>query len=237
MAGETVKSEAICLSVSPWSRTSHVVSWLTPAGCVSTVVKGAVRPKSAFLGQYDLNYTCEIVYYARAHGELHALRECAAVERRDALRSDWRSLSAAGYMRLLAGRLAPQGPECESWHGLLACALDRLSKCASDVSAASAERRQLRQAALVAFELEALHLLGLSPEIEAETGAFAIRGERKMPVSREVFGFIRKVCAAPRSPSLPPVPLDALRVVGVYYNFHVGCASEARRSVMRLVQT
>ena len=34
MAGETVKSEAICLSVRPWSQTSHVVAWLTPRGKV-----------------------------------------------------------------------------------------------------------------------------------------------------------------------------------------------------------
>ena len=43
MAGETIKTEAICLDIRPWSRTSHVVSWLTPMGKVATVVKGAVR--------------------------------------------------------------------------------------------------------------------------------------------------------------------------------------------------
>ena len=75
MAGETVKTEATCLRISPWSRTSHVVSWLTPSGRVATLVKGAVRPKSAFLGQYDLFYRCDLLYYARASGDLHALRE------------------------------------------------------------------------------------------------------------------------------------------------------------------
>ena len=65
MAGETVGSRATCLSIVPWSRTSHVVVWLTPAGKVTTVAKGAVRPKSWLLGQYDLNYTCDILYYAR----------------------------------------------------------------------------------------------------------------------------------------------------------------------------
>ena len=55
---------------------------MTSEGPVTTVVKGAVRPKSAFLGQYDLNYTCEIVYYSRAKGELHALRECSPLSTR-----------------------------------------------------------------------------------------------------------------------------------------------------------
>ena len=49
MAGETTKTEAICLDIRPWSRTSHIVRWMTPEGPVTTVVKGAVRPKSAFL--------------------------------------------------------------------------------------------------------------------------------------------------------------------------------------------
>ena len=67
MAGEIIKTQGIVLTVHPWSRTSHVVTWLTPDhGPVTTLVKGAVRPKSAFLGQYDLFYTCDILYYARA---------------------------------------------------------------------------------------------------------------------------------------------------------------------------
>ena len=97
MAGETVKCEAICLDVRPWSRTSHVVSWLTPHGRIVTLVKGAVRPKSAFLGQYDLNYTCEIVWYRRAKGDLHALRECSPLVLRENLRGDWRALLAAEH--------------------------------------------------------------------------------------------------------------------------------------------
>ena len=97
MAGETTKTEAVCLDIRPWSRTSHIVRWMTPDGPVTTVVKGAIRPKSAFLGQYDLNYTCEIVYYSRAKGELHALRECSPLSTRDSLRSNYRALVLAEY--------------------------------------------------------------------------------------------------------------------------------------------
>ena len=76
MAGEIIKTQGIVLTVHPWSRTSHIVTWLTPDhGPVTTLVKGAVRPKSAFLGQYDLFYTCDLLYYARATADLHALRE------------------------------------------------------------------------------------------------------------------------------------------------------------------
>ena len=99
MAGETLKTEAVCLRIYPWSRTSHIVHWLTPHGRLATVVKGATRPKSAFLGQYDLNYTCEIVYYLGSRGDLHALRECSPEIARASLRGNLAALLLADHMR------------------------------------------------------------------------------------------------------------------------------------------
>ena len=220
MAGETVKTAAICLRIAPWSRTSHVVEWLAPSGRVATVVKGAVRPKSAFLGQYDLNYTCEIVYYARARGELHALRECSPAAMRDGLRRDYRALALADYFRGQVAELAPSGPDCQEWFELLSASLDRLdAPCAS------------RLGELLEFELAVLHLSGLAPEVEAEAGAFALRGERQIPVSPEVIGCLRN----PRSEKNPQILLDAARVVGVFYSFHLDCALDVRRTVLRLI--
>ena len=86
MAGEIIKTTGTVLAIHPWSRTSHVVAWLTPDhGVVSTLVKGAVRAKSAFLGQYDLLYTCDLLYYARASGDLHALHQDRVFHRRAVL--------------------------------------------------------------------------------------------------------------------------------------------------------
>lgn len=221
MAGETIKSEAICLSIIPWSKTSHVVAWLTPHGKITTVVKGAVRPKSAFLGQYDLNYTCEILYYARAKGDLHALRECVPIERRDELRDDYRSLAFAGYVRYLIERLVPQGPEAEEWYELLSRTLGALPSEPSSLLPK-----------FLSFELEVLHLLGLEPEIEAESGGFFLRGERSIPVSKEVADYLRH----PRKKSENlQIPLDAARVIGVFYQFHVDLPVEVRRTTLGLI--
>ena len=220
MAGETVRDEAICLSIWPWSQTSHVVSWLTPRGKVGTVVKGAVRPKSFFLGQYDLNYTCDILYYGRAHGDLHALRDCQPLNRRDALRDDYRALALAGYFRWLAADFAPVGPDCAAWFDLLSAALDALADAAPPLQS------------LLRFELDVLHLLGLSPEIEAESGVFQLRGERTIPVSRAVAAYLRN----PGQNSCDPqIPLDAARVIGVFYHFHLDCAPDVRRTVLALI--
>ena len=221
MAGETIKSEAICLDIRPWSRTSHIVTWLTPHGKVGTVVKGAVRPKSAFLGQYDLNYTCEILYYARAKGDLHALRECTPTNLREALRRDYRALVLSGYFRQQAETLAPNGPEAAEWYELLAASLDRLT-----ATTAGGHVRELLK-----FDLRALELSGLSPELEADSGAFSLRGERQMPVAPATAAAIRD----PDGEKNPQILLDAARVIGVFYKFHLDCALDVRRMVLGMI--
>jgi len=222
MAGETIKTEAICLDIRPWSKTSHIVSWLTPHGRVATIVKGAERPKSFFLGQYDLNYTCEILYYARAKGELHALRECVPVERRDVLRDDYRSLALAGYFRRLAAELSPVGPDAEEWYESLARSLDGLLARGPSVSSF---------ARLLTFELRVLDLLGLRPQVGSEGGTLVLRGERKIPVSSAVVAALE----APDGKNNRQALIDAARVVGVYYQFHVNCASDVRRAVLGMI--
>ena len=224
MAGETTKTEAVCLDIRPWSRTSHVVRWMTPDGPVTTVVKGAVRPKSAFLGQYDLNYTCEIVYYSRAKGELHALRECSPVATRENLRSNYRALVLAEHMRAQVATLAPHGAESGSWHSILGSALDSLA-CGAEHSP-----RDL-VVALLKFELAILELSGLSPEIEAESGVFSLRGERQMPISQEV----ARCMDDPEGEKNLQILLDAARAIGVFYAFHLDSAPETRRTVLRMI--
>jgi len=217
LAGETIKSEAVCLDIRPWSQTSHVVTWLTPSGKVTTVVKGAERPKSYLLGQYDLNYTCEILYYARAKGEVHALRDSFPLKLREELRGDYRKLAVAGYFRWLMREFAPQGRDCARWYDLLAESLDGLEATVS---------------ALVRFELKVLDLLGLRPEIEAAEGGFLLRGERRIPVSAEVAEYLR-------DPTRPvknlQTPLDTARVIGVFYHIHLDSAPDVRRTVLGMI--
>ncbi len=222
MAGETIRSEAICLAIRPWSQTSHVVTWLTLRGRLGTVVKGAVRPKSFFLGQYDLNYTCDILYYARAHGDLHALRECAPINRRDALRDDFRKLALAGHFRRLVADYAPTGPEAVAWYDALDSALDAL--CGN--SSISLVRRLLR------FELDVLHLQGLSPELEAEEGSFRLRGERTIPVSPAVAACLREPL---HDGDGVETPHDAARVLGVFYQFHLDASIDSRRTILSMI--
>ena len=253
MAGETIKTEAICLDIRPWSRTSHVVSWLTPMGKVATVVKGAVRAKSQFLGQYDLNYTCDILYYARAKGELHALRECVPLEMREELRGNYRKLALAGYMRRLVAELAPMGSDGEAWFRMLSSALGRLVGWSAD---------RMNNEPLVGlfleFELEVLRLAGLKPDFgrfgdvasacrgdrdgtgeewlpfSVEAGSFKNGEGRCIRVSRETAEYLANGAKKAKSSQ---IPLDAARVIGVFYQFHLDCASDVRRTVLEMISS
>ena len=70
--GVILKDTAIVLRVAPVSNTSRMVQWFTPAyGKITTLIKGAQRPKSAFLGQFDLFYSCELLFYARERNHIH----------------------------------------------------------------------------------------------------------------------------------------------------------------------
>ena len=236
MAGETIKTEAICLDIRPWSQTSHVVSWLTPNGKLMTVVKGAVRPKSSFLGQYDLNYTCEILYYARAKGDLHALRDCVPLDVRERLRSNYKALALAGYFRQLAGELAPSGPDCSAWYRLLSSSLTTLN---SQLTTSPP-----LPSSLIAFELDILRLSGLSPDFSGydpsaewssfsvETGSFGATEGRCIRISREVAAYLMHPL---RPVNNSQIPLDAARVIGVFYQFHVDCSLDARRTVLGMI--
>ena len=229
MAGETIKTEALCLDIRPWSKTSHIVKWLTPNGKVGTIVKGAVRPKSFFLGQYDLNYTCEILYYARARGDLHALRECTPVERRDGLRGDYRRLLLAEHVRQVTGELASAGPEARGWYDLAVSALD------------GAVQSDNLLGDMLEFEISALRLAGVSPDFTGcrapfspfylEEGSFKGQSSRQMPISPMVAACLMR----PKAVKNPTILLDAARVIGVYYNFHLDFSLETRRTIVKLV--
>ena len=149
-----IRTAAIVLRVSPFSSTSHVVTWLTPRyGRLATVVKGACRPKSHFLGQYDLSYTCELLYYARERNGLHMARACCPLKLREHLRSDWRAVVFASYLCGLISRVSVPGKHHGEVFDLMDTALDRLSSCGAE------------PAVLFWFEQHLAGMLGVAPQL------------------------------------------------------------------------
>jgi DNA repair protein RecO (recombination protein O) len=148
------KTQAIVLRYHPFSNTSRVVSWLTPgSGRITTLVKGSQRPRSWFLGQYDLFYTCELVYYVRERTSMHIARECSPQKTRDRFREDWKACAAASYLADLMWRVSPPDAPHAGLFDLLDTALDDLAE-----SGAAAQF-------VFWFELKFMHVLGLAPRL------------------------------------------------------------------------
>ena len=228
MAGEIIKTEGIVLAIRPWSQTSHVVTWLTPdAGTVATVVKGAVRPKSAFLGQYDLFYTCGIVYYVGGHGELRPLREASPLSRRDGLRGRWRETALAGYAAELVRELVPAGAEAKEWFTFMENLLDSLSAGCRDLLAA-----------FVRLERGVLRHAGLNPDFSGADRStwtdFSIErgvvgeGGRIVRLAPETIRYLD----SPRDGAGRETVLDAMRFLGLFMSYHLDLPADMRRQTL-----
>jgi DNA repair protein RecO len=151
-----LKDNAIALRMHPFGNTSRIVVWLSQThGKLATLVKGSQRERSAFLGQYDLFYTCELLFYAREQRNLHILKECYPLELRASLRSDWRACAVASYAAGALDRAMPIGPAPAGLYALLASTLDRLAA------------RSPGPAFIPRFELLLLQELGLAPGWDA----------------------------------------------------------------------
>ena len=149
-----VKTEGIALRVAPLSETSRVVTWLTPDhGKTATLIKGSQRPKSWFLGQYDLFYTCQVLFYARERAGLTVARECYPLKTRTRLRRDWKAAAAASYLADLAARVCPPDAPHPGLFRLLDEGLDSLAEHGA------------APAFVLWFELKLLEEMGLAPRL------------------------------------------------------------------------
>ncbi len=155
-AGTVEKTEALVLRVQPWSSTSHIVTWLTPGeGRLVTLAKGVQRPKSRLLGQFDLFYSCELLYYARDRQGVHILRECTALDPRPRLRIDWRASACAAYACHLVSRVALDHTHDPALYGLTEALLDHLAGVGASFPL------------VYWFELRLTELLGWAPQLQS----------------------------------------------------------------------
>ena len=99
---------AIPLTCQPYSSTSCIVHWLTRhQGKISTLLKGAYRPKSPFLGEFALFSTSELLYFKKRAHTLYTGKECALLHRRSAFNTDWRAMQTASYLSALFDKTTP----------------------------------------------------------------------------------------------------------------------------------
>ncbi len=198
------KTPALVLRYAPSGNTSRVVTWLTPEhGRIATMIKGALRPKSPFLGQYDLFYTCELLYYHRRDRELYIAKECSPTRLRAALRTDWRATALASYFTDLATRVSPANAPQRFLYHWLETTLDALAN--------DGARSGFGQWA----ELKLLDQLGLAPSLRTCMACEApLRiGQSNAFFSHQRGGLLCARCAQSDSRPAAALPADALAIL------------------------
>ena len=136
------------------TETSLIVLWLTPNfGRISTVARGARRPKSPFLGKLDLFYEAEFTFARSRRSELHTLREVRLGETHPALRRDLGYLRQASYCARLIEQVTEADTPLPAIHELLSAFL------------AALPQRPPQPRNIYAFELKLLDELGLKPDM------------------------------------------------------------------------
>src|SRR6184192_3152717 len=95
-------TRGLVLRTRPLTETSLIVHWLTTdLGRISTVAKGARRPKSPFRGKLDLFYEADFSFQRSRRSELHALHEVSLRETHAPLRTELGYLQQASYCAAL----------------------------------------------------------------------------------------------------------------------------------------
>lgn len=151
----TESATGIILRTRPLTETSLIVNWLTPTlGRISTVAKGARRPKSPFAGKLDLFYEADFNFARSRRSELHTLREVRLHHPHPALRVELGYLQQASYCAALIEQTTESETPLPEIHELFAGLLHHLP----------AQPPQPRS--VYAFELKLLTALGLFPDLD-----------------------------------------------------------------------
>ncbi len=197
------KDVALALRIAPWSNTSRMVLWLGRRnGRIATMVKGSQRPKSFFLGQYDLFYTCDLVFYRRERGGMHLLRECAPLDLREGLRGNWRASAIASYAADVVARALQDEAPAPGVFDLLAAAWDELAA------------HGLSAGILSWFELHLMAELGLEPSLARCVGCGQdVTRARGAGFSCARGGVLCRRCGASRDGAPEPAAPDTLALL------------------------
>ena len=148
------KANGIILRVRPLTDSSLIVHWLTQEhGRLSTVAKGARRPKSALRGKLDLLFEADFSFRRSRRSDLHTLREVQLLANHPNLRLDITRLQLFAYATRLIERATEPEHALPGIHAIFATLLKHL------------ENNPARPALVYALEIKTLNELGLAPPL------------------------------------------------------------------------
>ncbi len=175
MASE--KTEGIVLRVVDFSETSCIVTWMTrDFGKITTMAKGARRPKSPFEAAIDVLAICRVVFLRKTSGAMSLLTEAKLERRFRSSATNLKQLYAGYYVVELLNILTDEG---DSNPELFESAVAAIQLIDSD----QINDSQL-SLSLLKFELKALNLLGHQPMLTKCVSC----GREKTTLTRVQFG-------------------------------------------------
>lgn len=234
MPAEILKQEALVLRVYPASNTSNVVVWWTREnGRVSTLLKGAKRPRSPYLGRFDLFQTCELLYYAHEREDLHHTKDVSPLATRHALRANWRASVVASYAADLLLRVSPPSIP----HATL---FDLVGRFWDGLAAHGPEATDILR-----FELAVLEALGLAPRLDGAGTIFSpgqgglvakAQAERGLPLPERAIDCLRRMQAG-EDPVIGRRTWRHLReALGHFLRYHLEIPLESRTIAFNLLE-
>ncbi len=169
------KTNAILIGRQKHTETSLIVEWCSAElGVFKTIAKGALRPKSPFVGLLDLFVSCDLRYVPGKSTDLGILSEARWTNPRLGLRSSYGRVLAATYFVKLITLVVERNAPLPEIHELLHKALDYLAE--KDPSTALVLR----------FEHKLAEVLGIVPEDGTSLAGEAIADvfHKRLPVQR-----------------------------------------------------
>lgn len=161
------RTKGLILRTRPLTESSLIVNWLSPdMGRISTVAKGARRPKSLFRGKLDLFFVADFSFTRSRRSDLHNLREVKLSETHEGLRRDIDKLQQAAYAAALIDRATETETPLREAHALMTQFIDHV------------DGHAWRSESVLWFELNLLATLGLQPD--SKTAHLSPRTRRLM---------------------------------------------------------
>jgi len=198
------------------TETSLIVQWLTEDfGRMSTVAKGARRPKSAFRGKLDLFYLAEFSFVRSRRSDLHALSEVSLQESHSGLRRDLARLRQAAYCATLIEQTTETETPLPAVYHLFKGLLRQLPGNAP------------QPRTIFAFELKLLHELGLEPDLTKTNLS---------PAARQLLHELAET-DWPDLAQLKPAPSEILSVKQFLHGFliyHLGKLPTSRSAALKI---
>ena len=206
------ETQGIILRTIRYSESSLIVHWLTEDhGRISTMVRGALRPKSPFRGKLDLFYVCQLTFRRSSRSTLHNLREINLKENFERLRRDVEKINHASYIAQLTSKSVEEDTPVDGLFSLLIEFLSILN-----------QTKKTDLLHVLWFEFRLLQLLGLEPQW---------RQDRLSRHAKHVLEHWSTEEAAPQHENvskIEKVGIDLFKYLGRFMTYHLGLPPKLR---------